>query len=133
MAHDMIDRGAKRVAVAAIAETSGRRAMVKNILKGETVEFCRRHARGEFGYKQVEHFGRQTACAAHAGEIFRSVKRNYIRRGPWAVDELRNIGVRTGHDHNLGIFGVMPSHQTVAGQGPFRMTNENLPTAAVLL
>jgi molybdenum cofactor synthesis domain-containing protein len=27
----------------------------------------------------------------------------------------------------------MPSHQTVAGQGPFRMTNENLPTAAVLL
>ena len=90
VADDMIDRGAERVAIAAIAQAGGNAAMGDDVVIGQLVERGGGDARLHLRHQQVQHFGGQPAGPAHALEI-RRARAGSRRNGPCA--RLRKVSV----------------------------------------
>src|SRR5258706_12803516 len=67
---DVIDRGAERVAIAAIAETGRQRAVRDRVFVGDLVERGGGYAGPHFRDEEIEHFGGEPSGVAHALEIF---------------------------------------------------------------
>ena len=108
VADDVIDRGAERMAVAAIAEARGQGAVIERVFEGKSVERRRGHARLHFGNQKVQHLRRQPAGPAHALEILRPVRRHREGGTPRHFDGIAvedHIGgeIGTGFGH-LGSF-----------------------------
>src|SRR4029078_13081936 len=74
VAHDMIDRGADRLAIAAVVQ--GRRvgAVVAREFEGESVEARGRNPRLDEGTYQIKRLRGQRASPADRGEVFRRVQ-----------------------------------------------------------
>src|SRR5207253_11111314 len=111
MADDMVERGARRGAIAPIAEARTNGVRVNHVFIGGDIARRRRHAGRDFRHEQVEHFRRQTAGTAHAFEAFRAVERHGGRRRTRGSDNGIYLRWRAGHWSNLGIFGGAPSRR----------------------
>ena len=71
MTHDMIDGGADSVAIAAIAQAGGDRAMGDRVIVGDLVQFGGGDAGLDQRHQHVQHLGSQAAGLAHAFKIRR--------------------------------------------------------------
>ena len=74
VADHVVDRGAGRLAVAAIHQGRRRRLVVHGELEHQTVDCFRRHAGFDHVGQHVEALGRELAGLAHAGEGRRAVQ-----------------------------------------------------------
>src|SRR5580698_11429949 len=127
MAHDMVDRSADRLAIAAVIQ--GRRVgvMIAREFEGESVEAC---GRNPWFYKwadQIERFRRQRAGLAHRGEVLRPVQADL----PAAAANLlvcehecrrrrhqRSLGPYSRNSTHMPCFAPKTSHQFEIGNGP---------------
>ena len=99
VADDVVDRGAERVAIAAIAEAGRNAAMRGGVVEGQLVEIFGGDAGLHLGNEQVEHLGGQPAGAAHALEVLRLVQ-SHREMGP--AGRFEHIGLRhDGHGRLL--------------------------------
>jgi hypothetical protein len=74
VAHDVVDRGAAALVVAAIAERGGDGAARPHFGEHDVVNLLRRHAGHDVRHQRVEDFGGAAAGGAHAGKARRAVE-----------------------------------------------------------
>ena len=77
------------MAIAAIAQAGGQRAVIAHIFVSDLVERRGGHAGLHRGHHQIEHFGGQPARPAHALERFRPMDRNGERRAARGFENMR--------------------------------------------
>ena len=79
--HDMVDRGAAALGIAAVAERRRDGAFAQHVFADDVVELAGRDARNDVRNQRVEDLGRQSAGPAHAGEAFRAMKFDHAVAG----------------------------------------------------
>src|SRR5205085_6127024 len=82
----VVDRGADRLRIAAIAERGRDRLVTEDELVTELVELAGADARLDMRRDEVERLGRQPAGPAHAFEAFRAVQLDGALVAPPIID-----------------------------------------------
>src|SRR5262249_15521606 len=116
VAHHVVDRGADRLRVAAVAERRGDRAVVENEIVAKLVEFARADARLDVRRDEVERLGREPSGPAHALESVRPVQLDRTLVAPPIVGAI--VDEIAGTAHGVYLACEMAAHKGAPAAWP---------------